>query len=247
MSQIFGLTRQTHIWWAALAATAISASLAVGAAPRTAHAQNTAQIAAKDNAPGARGLFNSVELRRTGVHLLRKWSTVLRRAENDRHTPVICDPAGKALCPVQKWKAFLARTRTAKPLAQLRAVNRYFNQWRYVDDRANYGQVDYWATPRQMFQSGGADCEDYAIAKYMSLRAMGWPVSKLRIVVLQDENLGIAHAVLAVQTNGTFYILDNQIRAVVDHRRIRHYRPIYSMNERYWWFHRVRRHMADRS
>ena len=236
MSQKFGHSRQTHMWWAALAATAISASLAVGAAPSTAHAQNA-----------TRGLFNSAELRRTGVHLLRKWNTVLRRAQNDRRTPVTCDPESKAPCHIRRWKAFLARTRHAKPLAQLRAVNRYINQWRYVDDRANYGKVDYWATPRQLFHSGGGDCEDYAIAKYMSLRAMGWPVSKLRIVVLQDQNLRIAHAVLSVQINGTFYILDNQIRAVVDHRRIRHYRPIYSMNEHHWWFHRVRRHMADRS
>lgn len=236
------------LWWAALAVTAISASMTTLSAPGTAYSQTHSQTGSQTGSQTrAKGLFNSVEMRRTGVHLLRKWNNVLRRAQGDRQVAVACDPKGAAPCHVRQWKAFLARTRTAKPLAQLRAVNRYINQWRYVDDRANYGKVDYWATPRQLFHSGGGDCEDYAIAKYMSLRAMGWPADKLRIVVLQDQNLGIAHAVLSVELNGTFYILDNQIRAVVDHRRIRHYRPIYSMNERHWWFHRVRRNIADRS
>lgn len=243
MSLVYGHQgRRVSMWWAALAATAVTAALATLSAPQVAQAQTASRSVTSPN-----GLFNSIEMRRTGVHLLRKWNTVLQRAASDRAAPVGCDPKSAAPCHIREWKAFLTRTRRAKPLAQLRAVNRYINQWRYIDDRANYGKVDYWATPRQLFHSGGGDCEDYAIAKYMSLRAMGWPVDKLRIVVLQDQNLRIAHAVLAVKLNGTFYILDNQIRAVIDHRRIRHYRPIYSMNEKHWWFHRVRRSVADRS
>ena len=54
-------------------------------------------------------------------------------------------------------------------------------------------------------------------------------------MVLEPE---VAHAVLVVYMNGTAYVLDNQIKAVVDHRRIYHYRPIYSLNERNWWYHR---------
>lgn len=230
-------------WWSTLAAVALLVLVATLTAPPAAVAQ-TASRGTIHTEP--RGLFNSVEMRRTGVRLLRKWHTVLERMATDRAAPA-CDPKSNAPCHVRLWKAFLVRTRRAKPMAQLRLVNRYINQWRYVDDRANYGKIDYWATPRQLFRSGGGDCEDYAIAKYMSLRAMGWPSSRLRIVVLQDQNLQIAHAVLAVEMNGTFYILDNQIRTVVDHRRIRHYRPIYSMNETHWWFHRVRRSVAHRS
>ncbi|MBO6784654.1 MAG: hypothetical protein JJ899_15470, partial [Alphaproteobacteria bacterium] len=57
-------------------------------------------------------------------------------------------------------------------------------------------------------------------------------------VVLNDQNLKIPHAVLAVRNAGDELILDNQVDRVVSHRVIRHYRPIFSINEEAWWMHR---------
>jgi predicted transglutaminase-like cysteine proteinase len=62
----------------------------------------------------------------------------------------------------------------------------------------------------------------------------------MRIVVVQDLNLGIAHAVLVVYLDGRALVLDNQIDDVVPAAAVRHYRPIYSINERHWWLHRAR-------
>jgi predicted transglutaminase-like cysteine proteinase len=90
----------------------------------------------------------------------------------------------------------------------------------------------------QFFTKDG-DCEDYAIAKYLTLRALGWKADTLRIVVLQDMNLRIAHAILSVYYKGKILLLDNQIAQVVDSRNVRHYQPIYSVNENGWW--RLRR------
>ena len=60
-----------------------------------------------------------------------------------------------------------------------------------------------------------------------------------RIVVLQDLNLGIAHAVMSLEHEGETLILDNQVSRVVRHEVIRHYKPIYSVNETHWWLHRA--------
>ncbi|MDH5749703.1 MAG: hypothetical protein OEY85_10380, partial [Rhodospirillales bacterium] len=79
-----------------------------------------------------------------------------------------------------------------------------------------------------------------AIAKYLTLRILGWDPDKMRIVVLNDLNLKIAHAVLIVQLDGKYLLLDNQISLVVDSDRVRHYRPIYSVNEHSWWRHKPR-------
>ena len=117
------------------------------------------------------------------------------------------------------------------------AVNAYMNRKRYIIDPRNYGVRDYWATPAQ-FLSRNGDCEDYAIAKYMSLRSLGFKDSQLRIVVLQDLNLDLAHAILVVYHNGRAYVLDNQIETVVPADRVYHYKPYYSINEHYWWLHR---------
>jgi predicted transglutaminase-like cysteine proteinase len=112
------------------------------------------------------------------------------------------------------------------------------NRTRYVVDPRNYGVPDYWATPQQFLRRDG-DCEDYAITKYLSLRALGVPSSEMRILVVQDLNLRLAHAILIVYHNGRALILGNQIKSVVDTSVVRHYKPIYPINENFWWLHRT--------
>ena len=58
------------------------------------------------------------------------------------------------------------------------------------------------------------------------------------LVVLQDINLAVAHAILVVEFKGKSLVLDNQIGQIVDAKRIRHYKPIYSVNEAGWWRHK---------
>ena len=89
-----------------------------------------------------------------------------------------------------------------------------------------------------LFRMQNGDCEDYAIAKFMALRALGFENPEMRIVVLNDLNLGIAHAILVVYVDGKALVLDNQIRSVVPADSIRHYQPVYSVNEEGWWLHR---------
>ena len=100
----------------------------------------------------------------------------------------------------------------------------------------NWAMQDYWETPLEFLLQSG-DCEDYAIAKYMLLRASGIAAEDMRIVVLQDTNSGEMHAVLVVSDNGEALVLDNFQREVIASRRIFHYRPIYAVNEERWWRH----------
>jgi predicted transglutaminase-like cysteine proteinase len=72
----------------------------------------------------------------------------------------------------------------------------------------------------------------------MSLRTLGFTNSEMRIVVLQDMNLRVGHAILVVNVGGQALVLDNQVRNVVRAETIHHYRPIYSINEHNWWLHR---------
>jgi predicted transglutaminase-like cysteine proteinase len=121
-------------------------------------------------------------------------------------------------------------------MAQLRAVNDYLNRVPYVSDLANYGRSDRWATPAEFLLRGG-DCEDYAIAKYVSLRRLGFADDSLRIVVVNDEARGIPHAVLSVRLDGASWILDNVTAAILADRDQPSYRPIYSLNMAGRWLH----------
>ena len=42
-----------------------------------------------------------------------------------------------------------------------------------------------------------------------------------------------------VELNGVWYVLDNQVAAVLPDSAILHYQPVYSINESAWWLHRA--------
>lgn len=86
-------------------------------------------------------------------------------------------------------------------LALLRRVNDFFNRIPYETDQEHWGMVDYWATPVEMLASNGGDCEDYAIAKYLSLKELGIPVERMRIAYVRALRLGENHMVLTRQSN----------------------------------------------
>lgn len=165
-----------------------------------------------------------------------QWLSALERALRDDLRDGDCSEQRINRCHMQRWLAFLDGIRALPPAGQLREINRYANEKDYVLDLDNYGVEDYWAIPREFFGNGG-DCEDFAITKYFSLRWLGYPREEMRIVVVQDTNLRVPHAVLAVGRGPGILVLDNQVRDVLDHRQIVHYAPVYSINERSWWIH----------
>ncbi len=178
--------------------------------------------------------YNAIE--QPDTQTFGQWIQVLERHVRLDVPEGYCQEKMLNQCHLRAWLAFLDTLR-GRPLAeQLEAVNRYANRKPYVLDIENYGVEDYWAVPREFLYNNG-DCEDYAITKFFSLRWLGVPMADLRIVVLQDTNLRVPHAVLAVATDDDVKILDNQIQEVVSQRNIVHYAPVYAINELHWWLY----------
>jgi predicted transglutaminase-like cysteine proteinase len=181
-------------------------------------------------------LFGYHQLLQSDNSVFGQWIQVLERhlqldvAEGDCHESTLNS------CHMRNWLAFLDGLRDLPRTEQLAAVNRYANEKPYILDMDNYGVEDYWAVVHEFLYNSG-DCEDYAITKLFSLRWLGFPIDQMRIVVLQDTNLRIPHAVLAVASGDDIMILDNQLQEVVSHQEIVHYAPVYSINEAGWWIH----------
>lgn len=181
------------------------------------------------------GLFGYREKPEADVATFPQWVQALARELADDHRDPAC-AGGRRGCELRDWRAFVDSLRGLPAREQLARVNRYGNEHPYVLDRDNYGREDYWAIPREFLPAGG-DCEDFVITKYFSLRALGYPVAELRLVVVQDTNLRVPHAVLAVARGEDIWILDNQVQQVRRHREILHYAPVYSLNDGQWWLH----------
>lgn len=183
-------------------------------------------------------VFGAGEAPGSNLAAFKRWTAALERVIHE--TPgydEACAIQFRGRCVVAEWRQLIRSLDGRARRERIDAVNAFFNRQPYIVDPVNWGAADYWASPLQ-FLSRSGDCEDYAVAKYVTLRQLGLTPSELRIVVLDDLNLGIAHAVLVVADGDRLLVLDNQIPQVVDARRILHYRAIYSINEDRWWLHR---------
>jgi predicted transglutaminase-like cysteine proteinase len=135
----------------------------------------------------------------------------------------------------------LVEAQQGQPVVQqLEQVNRFFNQrmaWR--DDQSVWGQVDYWATPLEMFGKGAGDCEDLAMGKYFSLLGLGVAESSLRLVYVraQWEGRPQAHMVLAwyATPDAEPYILDNLNPKLLKASERPDLQPVFSFNAQGLW------------
>jgi|GEM_PF-1420648 predicted transglutaminase-like cysteine proteinase len=187
---------------------------------------------------GFHSYFINREVRSNNIGMFPRWTGMLSRYSAEAHTlDSVCGSQQHTPCKLKDWKDFLEGLRGDSLLDQLDEVNRFLNKYPYIDDIVNWGFDNYWETPYE-FQRKSGNCKDYAIAKFMSLRALGVPDDIMRVVVLKDLNLGgVIHAVLVVSVGEKSYMLDNQIKQVVTTDKVYHYVPIYSINEEHWWQH----------
>lgn len=191
-------------------------------------------------------LLGIAEARPTSTAPLPQWRRVMRDVALENEVVHVCE-LDPERCPnpaARGWLALLRGLEHASRWQQVEEVNRFINRATYKADIDNYGLRDYWATPLEFLARSG-DCEDYAIAKYRSLRRLGLSADDLRLVVVHDVIRDLPHAVLAVYMKGAVYILDNLSDAVLEQALVQHYVPYYSVNEITRWAYLPRSGLAN--
>jgi len=174
-------------------------------------------------------LFGTEERASSNLEPFNKWTGMFKRFET-----AMGQPHGREI--ITGWQNEIASFK-GLPLDKMAAkVNNYINEQPYILDNRNWGVSDYWSTPVEFFDRGG-DCEDFAIAKYVSLRALGVPEDRLRIAIVHDLQKDIPHAVLIVYTDNGALVLDNQSDTAEKASRVTRYRPIFTINRNAWWLH----------
>ncbi len=173
----------------------------------------------------------------TNFRPIPQWTRLLKRYRDEERRDARCRGSQRKRCAYSEWKALLDSLRGKDRQQQVVEVNDFANNWRYITDPINWGVEDYWATPGEFFAKAG-DCEDYAIVKFVSLRALGFRNEQLRLVAVTDLNLNVGHAVTLVALHGRTLLLDNQIEQVISAKSVHHYKPVYSANEIAWWLYK---------
>jgi hypothetical protein len=80
------------------------------------------------------------------------------------------------------------------------------------------------------FASHAGDCEDYAIAKFVALREIGFAEDDLRLVIVHDRGNNEDHAVAAVRYEGRWLILDNRTLAMRQDDSIAAFDPLFMID-----------------
>ena len=142
---------------------------------------------------------------------------------------------------LSEWREVVSRCTSIPEAEKLRRINRFINRIPSMDDQTLWGQRDYWATPVEFLVRNGGDCEDYALAKYFSLKAAGVPTDKLRITYarawLPGQGRMEAHMVLAYYTDPDAepLILDNLTNDILPASRRSDLSPTMSFNAEGLW------------
>ncbi|HEX6005437.1 MAG TPA: transglutaminase-like cysteine peptidase [Burkholderiales bacterium] len=138
------------------------------------------------------------------------------------------------------WREILtaAKYKRLPEAEKLTLVNDFMNQTNFVSDREHWGKEDYWATPVEFLSTNAGDCEDYSIAKYFTLRALGVPDEKLRITYVKELVIyKEAHMVLAYfpTPDAEPLVLDNINKTILPASSRNDLLPVYSFNGSGLW------------
>jgi predicted transglutaminase-like cysteine proteinase len=127
-------------------------------------------------------------------------------------------------------------------MEKLEKVNDFFNQMEFVDDIIHWKVEDYWATPIEFLGTQAGDCEDFTIAKYFTLKAMGINEEKLNLTYVKALTYNVHHMVLAYYSSPESepLILDNIVKIVKPASERTDLLPIYSFNGTGLWLAKQR-------
>lgn len=148
----------------------------------------------------------------------------------------------RALAAVGPLHEVLSAARAADDFERLHLINRFFNQRiAFRPDAEVWGVEDHWTSPLEVLARGQGDCEDYAIAKYASLRAAGVERDRLRLVYVRARLPGQAedqpHMVLAyhAEPGAEPLVLDNLRPEILPAGQRPDLIPVFSFNDEGLW------------
>lgn len=142
------------------------------------------------------------------------------------------------------WDKMLSDSSTLDNSQKVIKVNEFFNRHiRYSDDVSLWQKTDYWATPLETLGMRAGDCEDFTIAKYLSLLELGVSQDQLRLIYVRAQIGGSqsrrfqAHMVLGYYAtpDAVPLILDSLISRIEPASKRSDLHPVFSFNSEGLW------------
>jgi len=114
-------------------------------------------------------------------------------------------------------------------------VNDFFNQLEYRSDITTWNKSDYWASRLEFLGKGQGDCEDFAVAKFLTMIQLGVPGEKIFLTYVRARGFADAAHLVATyyKKPGTVpFVLDNYIKKIMPATQRPDLVPVYSFTAR---------------
>ncbi len=128
------------------------------------------------------------------------------------------------------WLEMLDGLRPFNAKGRIAGVNCYLNGTDAVAGIARHARAEPWAAPFACLATDG-ESEDTAIAKFLSLRRLGFHPDRLRVVWVEDRADLTRHAVLAVIAGERPLILEHRFGDITTDAMLPGYLPYCSINQ----------------
>lgn len=114
-------------------------------------------------------------------------------------------------------------------------VNNFFNQLEYRSDIKTWNKSDYWASRLEFLGKGQGDCEDFAVAKFLTMIQLGVPSEKIFLTYVRARGFADpAHLVATYykKPGSVPFVLDNYIKKILPATQRPDLVPVYSFTAR---------------
>jgi predicted transglutaminase-like cysteine proteinase len=154
------------------------------------------------------------------------WQSIKARMRADMTSVDLCGVKELACTSASRnLRRIVEEARTHEGLARIGYINRAINL------AIKPTSTPYWPSALETLSSGIGDCKGYSVAKYLALREAGFTDRDVKLVIIHDTAAHQDHAILTVQFEGSWYVLDNRWLALVHDVELRHADPLYILDE----------------
>ncbi|HBE91289.1 MAG TPA: sulfate adenylyltransferase [Gammaproteobacteria bacterium] len=160
--------------------------------------------------------------------------------DTEQYSPERYDSATRER--IDRWCQLIETGKNYPDRIKIEKVNDLINKAEFIYDAPQWGKGDYWATPYELLIANKGDCEDFAIAKYFTLRELGVADSKLRLTYVKSVKLDQAHMVLSYypRHGSVPLVLDNLNPEIQPSTSRKDLIPIFSFNGTGLWTAKAR-------
>jgi predicted transglutaminase-like cysteine proteinase len=166
----------------------------------------------------------------------QQWKKIIEAADIEIQKLEKCRAEKNCNLAEEKYSTIVKEARPKEPYPKVEFVQERINhEIHYVPDRVQWGQADRWSLPiddegKGSLNTGVGDCEDFVLAKYLVLLDALYSHKNMRILLVHDNFVHQDHAVLAVNSDQKWLILDNRWDRLYEDKHLKQFKPLMAID-----------------